>query len=56
MGNVGGKLIRENSRFDKLQKSFMKLFVPYEKSKQENSWVGNMVEKDLIMIDNWLLL
>ena len=56
MGNSGGKLTQENLGLDKSQKSSMRLVVPYGKSKQESFWVGNLVEKDLIIVGNWLLL
>lgn len=56
ISNSRGKLTRENSRFDKSQKGFIKLVVPYEKLKQKSSCVSDFVKKDLIMVDNWLLL
>ena len=47
---LGESYYRENSGFNKLQKSSMRLVIPYRKLKQESSCMGNSIEKDLIMV------
>lgn len=56
MSNSGRKLMQKNFGFDKLQKSSIRLVIFYRKSKQESSYAGNCIKKDLIIVDNWLLL
>lgn len=46
------KLIQKNLKFNKLQKDFIKLNIPYKILKQESFYLNNCIKEDLILVDN----
>lgn len=44
--------MQENSKYDKLQKSFINLDILYRKLKQKNSYLNNFVKEKQILVNN----